>query len=419
MNPPMEKWLFLDDQGSERDIMEIVVGDISPNIKLYLAGTMSEAKDILSRNDISVILSDYFLRNNVTAERFVAEARSTHPDVPIIIVSSRTEEQSAVFRACADATIPKIDDISAYAKVVSAAVSKAKHLHSLNATKTESVGVYIPPAISAMFKRVSQRPSGNILVTSAPGMGRRAIADAIAQNLKQRHPGRFSANTVVHRVTLRDCQSNAIHRILFGSDVASDFNPSGLLEQCQDGILVLDDAHLLPSLVQKRLKGIWQDGVGKMDNGATIRSARAFLILTSSSAAAGEFEFERGFLQTIIAHRMVLPKITDLQPEYENILNFFVESSAKSRQLEDFLASPDFVSRAREMIVASPVRVTMRSIAKTVDSAVELALIQKRNMLVAKDLDDSTFLYENPKNRAREPGAVAGAVQPCKNRNSA
>ena len=49
------------------------------------------------------------------------------------------------------------------------------------------------------------------------------------------------------------------------------------------------------------------------------------------------------------------------------------------------------------MIVASPARVTLRSIAKTIDSAVELALIQKRNLLVAKDLDDTPFLYERPK----------------------
>jgi C4-dicarboxylate-specific signal transduction histidine kinase len=54
MKPPMEKWLFLDDQASEREIMNIVVGDISHGIKLYLAGTISEARDILKRNAISV-----------------------------------------------------------------------------------------------------------------------------------------------------------------------------------------------------------------------------------------------------------------------------------------------------------------------------------------------------------------------------
>lgn len=396
MGATKEKWLYLDDLVGDRERMALAVADANPDVVLLEAGTMAEAKDILAKHDVSVILSDYYLKNGTTAERFIAELRNTWRNVPIVVVSGRTGDDSPVFRAGADAVIPKTSNLAAFSKVVSTAVIQAKNIRAMESSSFNTGNIYISPQIVDEFQRCIRRPRGSIVVSAASGMGRSSVARAMAQLLCKEHPDRYSGDVKFYRLGHRERDAHEVENDLFGSSAANCPRPRGLLEKHSGSILIIDDAHFLPTSCQARLKSMWEENFATMNNGVKIRSNQTFLILTAQSErfSEGAPSFERGFLQTLASHHLELPSMIDLQCEYLPLLSFLVERAANRRNVSDVRASDDFLAKARELVLSSPLRVSMRSLVHTVEFALEKALHNRRTLLTPTDLENVPFLYE-------------------------
>jgi DNA-binding NtrC family response regulator len=402
MTAVKEKWLYLDDLVGEREKMALAVADSNPDVVLLQAGTMAEAKDVLAKHDVAVFLSDFFLKNGTNAERFIAELRNTWRNLPIVVVSNRTADDSPVFRAGADAVIPKTHDLTAFSKFVSTAVIQAKNIRAMESSSFNTGSVYIAQQIAEDFQFVIRRPRGNIIISAGPGMGRSSTAQAIAQLLCRQHPSRFSTDVKFYRLGNKERDQQEIDADLFGSSSANSPSPKGLLEKHSGSILIIDDAHLLPASCQLRLKALWEDHSAIMNNGAKVRANQMFLILTALDErfSDGAYSFERGFLQTTMTHQIKLPSMIELQPEYTALVNFLVERAAIRRGVSDVRASDDFIGKARELLLHSPLRVTMRSLVNTIEHALEQALQKRRTLLTPSDLENAPFLYERTRSGA-------------------
>jgi DNA-binding NtrC family response regulator len=305
-----------------------------------------------------------------------------------------------VFWAGADTVIPKTSNLPAFCKIIEAAVKHAKCLRTMESSTFNTSNVYISSRISEQVQRIVRRPSGNILISSSPGMGRSYVARSLAHMLCRDFPGRFASDVKTYRLVEGIRTPHEIESDLFGT-APSGSTPAcaGIVERSSDSILVIDDAHLLPTKCQVRLKALWEDGSGTMTNGTKVRANKLFLILTTQDRlpASGLAGFERGFLQTVTSNRISLPDMMDLREEFDTLLRFLVERAAVRRAVADVRGSDAFFARANELITASPLRVTMRSLVSTIEHAFETALYNRRTLLTDTDLEPAPFLYERDK----------------------
>jgi DNA-binding NtrC family response regulator len=397
MNAQAETWLILDDASIDRRHMVQAIADLNLNIRLLQAAFITEAKEILEKENVSVFLSDFYLRNGLNTSRFLSELRASMPRLPIVVVTNQTGNQEAPYKAGADAVIPKHVSLPEFTKSIAAAVKHAKHLRSLSVPAPSDSKIYIPRDIAADLHRIERRPMGNVLISSESGMGRTTLAKHLAARIVSENSATFPAGVHKLRVAKKGSgqAESEIEECLFGSAALRSDRVVGLLERAQDGVLIIDDAHHLSANAQLALKNLWEQGSAQMRNGALVRAQRIFLILTShNSALLNRAEnFERGFLQTVVASRIAIPDFTELREEYSDIFRSFVESQSP-RANSPLTGSEEFYIKLMQAVCASPHRVTFRSLSHTIEAACDIGLCQRRSIVLPDDLQDMPFLYE-------------------------
>lgn len=401
MNTQAETWLFLDDTSVDRRHMRLAVDDLHQDVRLILAATMTEAKELLEKEDVSVFLTDFYLRNGLTTGRMISEVRAAFPRLPIVVVSGQTANQDAPYSAGADSVIPKLESLPEFSKSIASAVRHAKLLRSLDHRDNNNHNIFIPEDISTDVMRMIRRPVGNVLISAESGMGRTSLARHLALQIIEQHSKQFHAG--VHAINCRQksMQAPEFEELFFGSANLRSARVVGLLEKAQDGILIIDDAEHLPAALQLSLKNIWEQGSAHMRNGALIRTSRIFMILTTqkSELKNRSESFERGFLQTVVVNKIPIPDFFTLKSEYSEIANFIVE-----KQQSKMTAAPEFYNQLMQLLCASPLRVTFRSLSKTIQCAADAACFYRRSILMASDLQDAALLYENlPSKKSTKP----------------
>jgi DNA-binding NtrC family response regulator len=158
-----EKWLILDDAASDRRRMKVAIE--SDSVEAVLTSTVTEALEVLEKQDVSVCLLDFFLRGTNSA-KLVSEIRSRFPAMPIIAVSSHAGKEQSIYKAGADSVVPKVTDIDAFAKIVLNAVGHAKAIRSSKAVTCPLRSLRFSASLAQEFRRVAATQRGNVLVVS-------------------------------------------------------------------------------------------------------------------------------------------------------------------------------------------------------------------------------------------------------------
>ena len=404
VNTQAETWLFLEDSAVDRRHMDQAVKDLHRGIRLLQASSMHEAREILAKHPVAVFLTDFYLRNGLTSSKFIAEVRASFPRLPIVVVTGQTQNQEAPYSAGADSVIPKMESLTEFTKAIAAAVNHAKHVRSIEHRDVKRSDVFVPKSIASEFQRIIRKPAGSFLISSDSGMGRSTLAKHLAKQIVSEHPSQFDAGIHLLTCTGKNYSDFDFEERLFGCTNPRSSRAVGLLEKAQDGVLIIDDANHLPPAVQSALKEMWGQGSATMHNGVLVRAARVNLILTARKDAIRNdtVPFERGFVQTVVSQRISIPDFAELSNEYSEISKHLLASHAVSGTQTPMEGSSEFFERLMQFIIASPTRVTFRSLARTIDGAVENARNRRRTLLMPDDLLDAPFLYENTSSARRD-----------------
>lgn len=390
-----EKWLILDDAASDRRRMKVAIE--SDTVEALLVSTVTEALEVLEKQDVSVCLFDFFLRGTNSA-KLVSEVRSRFPAMPIIVVSSHAGKEQSIYKAGADSVVPKVTDLDAFAKIVLNAVGHAKALRASKTVCCPLRSLRFSPTLSMEFRKVAATERGNVLVVSEIGMGRTTVARALAEEL---HAASFAGCREVTPTRRRlltyvcgpDTSPEEVDAALFGSDDGA----AGMIASAHDGVLIIEDAHFLPAEVQEKLTALANRRKLKANSGKVLLAQKTRLVLTAVSDSRSQ-RFVDGFEEAVIQHTIALPSMDEILSEARELVDFLFARIINKRLLKP---ERGLIGEIVDRMSAASDRITLRSLVRAIEEATALATSEGRERILVADFASFANLYDN--------GVISGA----------
>lgn len=391
-----EKWLLLDDCRTDRVRAEQAIATWA-DVEIIPAATLREVSETLSREHVSLCLLDFHIFKS-TSEELIARIRSEFLHLPIVVVSGVTGRDGRLYKAGADAIVPKVTDMSAFAESLRTAVCHARAIRRLGKSRVKWRQPWLGERIKVEFKKVASRRTGHVAIVASAGMGRTSVARALADRIRASDPVLYGGEVRSLACAAFDSKKpEAFDEALFGSATGREDSllQKGLLAASQGAVLVIDDAHLLPKSTQKRLKAFFECGTMVSEGGQTIDATKTRIIFTSLPAKEVGDGLIPGFLQATVATCIRVPDFTTLARHKRKILSFWFKRNSSELRKPRMRADATFVQRLFAAVDEAPNRVTMRSFSKTVEMAIAQAISENRTLVTAVDLGEMAFLYES------------------------
>ncbi|WP_339824293.1 sigma 54-interacting transcriptional regulator [uncultured Parasphingorhabdus sp.] len=188
--------------------------------------------------------------------------KTTHPDIPIIIISAQNTLNTAVRASETGAFeyLPKPFDLDELVEVVGQAL-KPKNIQPIEPSMDEESLPLVgrSPAMQEVYRMIARllKNDLSVLVLGESGTGKELVAEAI-HGLGHRKSGPFIA------VNMAAIPSELIEAELFGHEkgafTGAVASASGKFEQAQGGTLFLDEIGDMPMHAQTRLLRALQSG---------------------------------------------------------------------------------------------------------------------------------------------------------------
>jgi DNA-binding NtrC family response regulator len=384
-----EKWLILDDAASDRRRMKMAVE--SDTVEAVLTSTVTEALEILEKQNVSVCLLDFFLRGTNSA-KLVSEIRSRFSAMPIIVVSSHAGREQSIYKAGADSVVPKVTDLDAFAKIVLNAVGHAKAIRTSKAVTCPLRSLRFSAFLAQEFRRVAATQRGNVIVVSEPGMGRTSVARALAEELHAATFARCQDVTPTRRrlltyVCSAEASAEEVDAALFGTETGAP----GMIAGAQDGILIIDDVHFLPEEMREKLKTLVLRRKLKANNGKILWAQKMRLVLTTVPAFRSQ-EFVTNFETPVAQHALNLPSPDEILNDARELVEFFFTRAINKRALKPERGLIGEI--AGRMSTASD-RITLRSVVRAIEEATTLAASEGRERILETDFGGFEGLYDS------------------------
>lgn len=391
-----EKWLILDDSASDRRRLVNVLSAFKDEVELVHSSTVTEALEILEKKTISLCILDFFLRGTTT-QRLITTIRSTYPEIPIVVVSGQAGSEKRIYNAGADAVVPKLMDLGAFASVVKNAVLHARELRKVKSERSQYRKVYLSPSITPQLRKILRSQSGHVLITSPSGMGRSEIAMSLAERLRNKNSQ--SGTQEVVRMSLSEVESpQHAEELLFGKLEDKKVVQRGLLELAMDSVLLVDDAHLMADSLRNKLKMLFKKGTAVSPTGALLETKRIRFILTSPDQPECIKIIEE-LTQEQLSFRIAIPAFAKILDEKKSIVDFSFKRACL-RQRRELRPEKAFLRALFAAVDKESHRITLRSLMRTVDEAIERAGEDGRTTVVASDLGNLEYLFEAQERKA-------------------
>lgn len=390
---PREKWLLLDDSANDRRRVMMALSFAENDAEIFASATVTEALELLEKYSFDLALLDFYLRGNTTSERLIAEIRNRFPALPIVVVSGATGQSKRIYNAGADSITPKLNETAAFTTALRNGIMHAKALRHSKTVRIHLRKTYISPQISAAFRQILENKSGNAVIEGASGMGRTDLARELAERLRKRYPDSHGREVLtVGCAEMTNTSSISAERLLFGAHDKTANLDHGLLKAAEEAILVIDDVHLLSRDLQERLKQLFEKGYGKTDSGVAISASKLRIVFTVESSRYSNLV--AGFVHACAAFQIRIPSFASMLPEKREIVEFWFSRAAKERKQRRLRPTKGMMKALFRAINSAPNRVTLRSLVKTIESAIDRAREDSRVLVTESDLVDLAFIYE-------------------------
>lgn len=376
----------------------------------------------LETNPVSLIILDLMMPH-VTGIDLLAPLIREYPDIPVIVMTSSDDVQTAVYciKTGASDYLTKPMEVER----LLASVQKALLVNELS-RENISLRDYLlndclehPEAFDeiitsskkmrAIFQyiEVVAKSDQPVLVTGETGVGKELIARAIA-----RLSGRKGAFITVNAAGLDD---NMFSDTLFGHKkgafTGADQNREGLVCSAAGGTLFLDEIGDLNETSQIKLLRLIQEQEFYPTGSDVLKKTDARIIVATNHDLAKSIpagKFRKDLYYRLCSHRIHIPPLSERREDIPFLLDFFLEKAAKalkktkptpSREVVALLSTYSFDGNVRElhaMVFDAMARYTSGLL--TLDCFVglsrsELPVPDLTALLPKKDLDEALYAH--------------------------
>jgi DNA-binding NtrC family response regulator len=403
-----EKWLVLDDNDIDRRRTITAVSQIDPTIEAIGVESGHAALEKLKSGDFSVCVLDFYLRGKATCRHVHNEIRAAYPEIVTLIASGLADRKSEVHQLGADGVVPKLMSIKDFSMALRTSYLSGRKRHQTRISSTGNLTPYLSAVTRKVIGSALHRNKGNLLIVSPPGMGRTSLARVLARRLRDRNQATHGEE--VRILSLAEHVSEpveALDELIFGTMPGSEGQPGtkGVLEDSRESILIVDDLHLLPQALQQKLKTVFErQWFASSLDGKSLRTSRLRIVFTCDATQEGRLI--QGLTAPLVDSRITLQCLRSMTSDLPDVIDFWMEREFRKRKQLRFKSDRDFKSALLQAVNKHIDRVSMRSLARTIESAVELATAQQRNFVTKYDLGSLDFLYEARVSSSRDDGST-------------
>jgi DNA-binding NtrC family response regulator len=312
--------LILDDEPVIREVLSTLLG--KAGYRTVEAATAAEGLEALSKEPVDLLLLDLMLPDRPGME-VLAETRSRHPDVPIVVVTAYSSVESAIaaMREGAFHYLPKPFRNEEVVHVVKQALEKRRlvaenrvlkeRLDRSHGDMKELVGRSAP--MEKIYETIRQAAAARstVLVVGESGTGKELVAKAL-HRLSPRAAGPF---VTVHSGALPpDLLESNLFGHVRGSFTGAVADKKGLFKAADGGTIFFDEIGTVPLETQAKLLRVLQEReflpVGAVE---TIRSDVRVIAATNADltrlVAEGRFREDLYYRLCVIS--IPLPPLRD------------------------------------------------------------------------------------------------------------
>jgi DNA-binding NtrC family response regulator len=367
-NPGVLKVLVVDDQASVRTALEVLFE--LHGIPVAVAGSPDEALDLVTREDIGLVVQDMNFRREATSGaegvELMRAIRRLDPDLPIVLMTAFTSLEMAVqlVKEGANDYVAKPwndDKLVAAAKnllrmralgqenlrLTSQGLRARKELrtrYDLRGLVYESVQMHEVVSLA-----VKVAPANvPVLITGPNGSGKEKVAEIVQANSRRR------AQPFV-KVNSGGLHDNLVDAELFGAE-AGAFTGAvrtriGRFEEADQGTLFLDEIGNLSAGAQMKLLRVLQTGeLQRLGSNATRRVDVRVISATNTdlARAIGEGNFREDLYFRLNVIEIAVPALRHRPDDILPLCRHFLAETARTEGIE----APALAEEAQQALLA-------------------------------------------------------------------
>ena len=397
-----ETILVIDDEIPQRDTMAGFLNKL--NFKVLVAASGKEGLDIIKKEPVDLILTDYRMPDKNGLE-VLKEAKQLNPLIEVILITAYGSVEGAVdaMKAGAADYIEKPLDLDRVEIVIQKALEKKKLasenllLRQMLQEKHRLTGIISSSGAMEEVINIAGRAAkskATILLRGESGTGKELLAKAI-------HYASNRSNKPFIAVNCAALNENLLESELFGHEkgafTGADKMRRGRFELADGGTLFLDEVGDIPLSIQVKLLRVLQEqNFERLGGNETINVDVRLIAATNRDLEklieAGDFREDLFYRLNVV--NIYIPSLRQRREDIPPLVSHFVDKYAAennktidgiSKEALDLLMRYDYPGNIREL-----------------ENIIERAIVLARgNMITTDDLPLHARMEENEENQPK------------------
>ncbi|PID33729.1 MAG: nitrogen regulation protein NR(I) [Thiotrichales bacterium] len=296
----------------------------------------------------------------------IKEIHSSHPDLPVIIMTAHSDMDSAVlaYESGAFEYLPKpfdIDEVTELAKRACAANKVTSgHIAELEPVVSQQDIIGQSVAMQELFRSIGRlsKTSISVLITGESGTGKELVAKALHTHSPRAKKPFIAINTAAIPKELLESELFGHEK---GSFTGAQTQRIGRFEQADGGTLFLDEIGDMPAELQTRLLRVLADGEFYRVGGT--KAIKVDVRIVAATHQNLEKHVKNGTFREDLFHRLnvirlQIPALRERDEDIIILLNHFLTQAAielnaeqkkLSKEVSDYLQTLEWPGNVRQL----------------------------------------------------------------------